>query len=431
MNAVILNFNQNVPNNDPVCVSAPPSKSEMQRMLVAASLSDKETDIFCSEICEDVETMMNALSAFGADFTVSQNKIRVSPINRKTTVGKNVVVDLAQSGMTARTIIPLASVLGIKASFICDDSLANRPFSPIFECLEKSGVSVNVINGFPNGLSGKPNTDVFEIDGSISSQFVSGMLLSLPALGRPSVLKVKGKKVSSGYIEMTLDILRRFNVSFEIDGDCYRINSGYTSPGVLYAEGDWSNAAFFLVAGIIGKRPVRVNGISLDSHQGDKKIIDFLTALSANIEIGDNCATGYPSELTGAVIDAEKCPDLVPPLCAAAAVAKGRTVIKGISRLRYKESDRIKTVSAMLCSVGISCESSDDVLVINGGKPVRGIINSYGDHRIAMSGALFSVINGETIVIDSDCVKKSDPLFFEKAKLLSDVRFTEGRYVVN
>ena len=131
------------------------------------------------------------------------------------------------------------------------------------------------------------------------------------------------------------------------------------------------------------------------------------------------------------MIDAEKCPDLVPPLCVAAAAAKGRTVIKGISRLRYKESDRIKTVSAMLCSVGISCESSDDVLVINGGKPVRGIINSYGDHRIAMSGALFSVINGETIVIDSDCVKKSDPLFFEKAELLSDVRFTEGRYVVN
>ena len=409
-------------------ITVPSSKSELIRMLICAALSDRETTIECLSLCEDVEVTIAALTEIGAKINVLSDSLTVFPVG-SVNCSKQKKIDLKTSGAAYRFLVPLCAMRGIDAVFTGDASLFRRPLDPLKECLSASGTVFSSIDETTLSVKGKPDISRFKINGSVSSQFVSGMLLSLPALGRPAELIIEGENVSAPYIELTLDILKRFGIEYNQTGSGLRTESNFVSPGRIKAGGDWSAAAFWIIAGAIGTRPVKVSGLSPDSKQGDRKIVDLMSAFSANVETDGNTIVSHPSESIGTIIDAKDCPDLVPALCVLASVAKGRSVFKNVDRLRFKESDRIEAIISMLRAINIKSTYKNNSLTVYGGKPESGIIDSRNDHRIAMAGSLYALITGRIEINGAECVKKSDPLYFERMNCLSDITFTEDNNV--
>jgi 3-phosphoshikimate 1-carboxyvinyltransferase len=221
---------------------------------------------------------------------------------------------------------------------------------------------------------------------------------------------------------MTLDALRIAGIEVEQRGNIYRIrgNQQYRMPQRVVVEGDWSSAAFWVVAGVTGKRPVTVCGMYNDSLQGDNYIIDHLRSMGAFIECNENGVVAMPSHLFGTELDCTDTPDLVPVLAVAAAVAQGTTVFTGVGRLRYKESDRLAAVKDLLAAFGISSQIGEDTFTVHGGEPVATApVDSYNDHRIAMSLAVSALrSDGEILIHDAECVAKSYPDFFEALESL-------------
>jgi len=223
---------------------------------------------------------------------------------------------------------------------------------------------------------------------------------------------------SRPYVDMTIDTLRQFGAEIHEDGlNIFYITGGqsYRSPKIARVDGDWSNAAFWLSAGAIGRDSITCTGLNLNSRQGDRAVVELLSRFGASVTRGNDSVTVSPGELRGITIDAGDTPDLVPVLAAVASVAEGETVIKNAERLRMKESDRLRTVTDALSGLGADIKETDDGLIIKGkAKLTGGEASSFGDHRIAMASAIVSTVcAGEVIIRDAEAVRKSYPKFFE------------------
>ena len=418
-------------------------------------------------------------------------------------------LDCGESGSTLRFMLPLAGVLGADVRFITRGRLSERPLGELEAELIRHGMTIRHLQGRSNDIrktdkedkadaaeddigegnaiyegtdigiisaSGTLSPGIYRLPGSVSSQYITGLLLALPYLNGDSRIELTSELQSSAYVDITIDVLKQYGINVGIvrrsdsgdkslkcgSGNSVQENSctddhngicGYVIPGgqeyrretPYKVEGDWSQAAFWLAAGTIGKCPVSITGLNLDSVQGDRKMIDVLRSLGAHIETeklpceknheeDSSCherpenegsvsckseeavITAFPSSLKGAVIDVSEIPDLAPAIACAAAAAEGETRLIHAERLRLKESDRIASIVECLNDVGIQAEGTDSEIIIHGSRaPQGGTVETAGDHRIVMMAAVLSLITkGNVTITGHKAVSKSYPAFFEE-----------------
>lgn len=397
-------------------VTAISSKSEAHRFLICAALGDAPVKIICTDTNADIDATASCLSSLGATIRRENDGFYIEPIRQ---INSGTALDCNESGSTLRFLLPVAAALGANCSFIMRGRLASRPLSPLCEMLEDNGISLTPQGESPLTINGRICCGNYSIAANISSQFISGMLFALSICKGKSTLKLQGKLESAPYVEMTLDALKAFGaaVSFDTFTNTYIINGKEKlhSPDTVTVGGDWSNAAFFLAAGAIGENKVTVNNIDTSSRQGDREITAILKRMGARIDICGDSVTVFPSKLCGVDIDAAQIPDLVPILATVASVASGKTTIYNASRLRLKESDRIESVCAMLSALGADISPTDDGMVIHGkARLLGGQVDSFNDHRIAMSAAVASLVcDGSVNISRFDAINKSYPSFDE------------------
>jgi len=404
-------------------VQVPPSKSVAHRMLICAALSDAPCTIVCQSVNRDMEATVNCLNALGANITYADGKFNVQPI---TQVKKGAILDCGESGSTLRFLLPVAAALGADATFTGQGRLPERPLSPLYEEMTAHGVKMTENGHMPLKCEGKLPAGLYTIDGGVSSQFISGLLMALPLTGIQSKIVVTGKQESASYIGLTLNALKQFGIEIQTVTDGYNIHAGqeFTTPATQVAvEGDWSAAAFWITAGVAGSKPVTCTGLDYErSAQGDRRIVDVLRRMGADITTTAGSVTARPSTLTAAQIDCADIPDLVPILAVAAASAQGTTIFDNIRRLRIKESDRVQSILQLLGMAGIYAFASDNTLTVTGGPAKNYAYNPSGDHRMAMAAAILASAKNVRITIsDAECVAKSYPAFFDDFNALGGI----------
>ena len=401
-------------------VTPPPSKSQAHRLLICAALAVEPCSIVCNSVNDDIMATMRCLNALGADITYTSGVFDVKPIS----IVKGGTLDCGESGSTLRFLMSVAAVLGADATFTGAGKLPQRPMGALTDVLAAHGMGFvrHSADELPVTCNGTLRGGEFSLPGNISSQYLTGLLFALPLASDDSVIEVTGGLTSASYIDMTIDALCIAGISVERRGNMFRIKGGqqYRMPVRVVVEGDWSSAAFWVVAGVIGKHPLTICGMNNDSLQGDSAIIDHLRGMGAFISIEDDKVIAMPSHLFGTELDCMDTPDLVPILSVAAAVAQGTTVFTNVGRLRFKESDRLAAMKSVLSAFGIDSTVGEDTFTVYGGEPVaKATVDSFGDHRIAMSAAvLSSVAGGVTVIEGSGCVAKSYPSFFEDFAML-------------
>lgn len=406
-------FHQNTVKAELCAIS---SKSEAHRYLICAALGDKQCEIVCTDTNADIDATASCLRSLGANIKRTENGFLVDPIR---SVQKNQLLDCNESGSTLRFLLPLAASLGADCSFAMRGRLSQRPLSPLYEILQDNGACLSAQGSNPLKIKGNLKSGDYSIAANVSSQYISGMLFALSITEGTSTLSLSGKIESAPYIDITLDALRSFgaNISYDNDESRFTIEgrSILTSPERITVGGDWSNAAFFIVAGVIGKNPVTVSGLSESSRQGDREIVSILEKMGAEIERTPKGITSHPSKLHSISLDASDVPDLVPILAVAASVADGETKIYNASRLRLKESDRIESVCATLRALGADIRATEDGMLIRGQNALAGgVVDSFNDHRIAMSAAIASLAClGAVKIRGFEATNKSYPGFAE------------------
>lgn len=389
------------------------SKSHVHRLLICAALSKEPSFILCPDTSDDIEATARCLCALGAGITRENGGFKVIPITK---VPKDSLLNCSESGTTLRFLLPVAAALGADVKIYMSGRLPERPITPLTEQLAIHGCRVK--NETHNILQciGQLESGTYSIPGSISSQFISGLLFALPMLPGDSVLNIVGNLESVGYVNMTLDAVRASGITIISEENRFIIPGGQTfkAPKNSAGEGDWSNAAFWLSMGAISPAPITVTGLNHLSSQKDKRIIRILRRFGAEVDTTPDTATVSRNELHGIVIDASDIPDLVPVLAVVAAAAKGVTKITHAQRLRMKESDRLTAISTLLKNLGADVTERQDKLIINGtGNLAGGNVDSFGDHRIAMSAACASLICSSPVTISgAQSVRKSYPGFW-------------------
>jgi 3-phosphoshikimate 1-carboxyvinyltransferase len=297
--------------------------------------------------------------------------------------------------------------------------LSQRPLSPLYELLSENGITLSPKGENPLRIDGMLPCGDYSVAANISSQYISGLLFALSVAGGDSTLALKGKIESAPYIDMTVNTLLSFGADIRFDSETnifyIKGKEKLTSPSHLTVGGDWSNAAFFLCAGVIGKDPVTLTGLDEGSAQGDRAILSVLRKMGADIRREGGEITAFPSKLHGTLIDAADIPDLVPVLATVESVAEGETRIFNAARLRLKESDRIESVCAFLSSLGADIAPTEDGMVIHGrASLVGGEVDSFNDHRIAMSAAIASLVcKNEVSISRFEAINKSYPSFLD------------------
>ena len=393
-------------------ISAPCSKSEAHRILICAALSESETKIKGNLLGDDIFATIDVLKALGSKIETSKDGIIVNPIKKN----NNVKLYIKESGSTLRFIIPIIAMLGINAEIDGGDRLRKRPIDDIVKTLSDAGITFSG-DSLPISMAGQLFKDELSIDISKSSQFLTGLLLAAGMKNCITKINTVGKEVSGDYINITIDIMRRFGVKVEKEGNTYIVQGGYKSPKEIAVLGDWSGACFYAVAGAMGD--VKINNLKLDSQQGDKRIIDVLKAVGAKVKENADGVGISKGELKPFEANIEDWPDAAPALSVLAAFCKGKSLIKGTSRLKIKESNRGEEIVKLLKEYNILAENHDDYIIINGGSPKGTTFKSPDDHRIAMAAAILSAYSmGDSSVVNVECVNKSYPEFFEDFKRL-------------
>jgi 3-phosphoshikimate 1-carboxyvinyltransferase len=280
--------------------------------------------------------------------------------------------------------------------------------------LPEHGVKCECQGKLPLKISGKLESGTYKLAGNISSQYITGLLLALPLLDGDSEIVLTTELQSKPYVDMTIKVMSDFGVEVSETENGYFVKGNQTYQKRDYiVESDWSQAAFFLVAGAINGDVV-LKGLDMNSTQGDKEIVNILKRFGADIQIGDDFIRCKKSQLKGINIDATDIPDTVPSLAVCSAFAQGETVISGAQRLRFKESDRIESVVTNLKKMGVDVKETPDGMIIKGGNVHGGELDGYNDHRIPMSFSIAALCaDGETTITDAQSINKTYPTFFE------------------
>ncbi len=412
-------------------VKVPPSKSEAHRAIIAAALSGGECRVNNIVMSADITATLDAVRALGCKYTVSKGGgyVKLAPKSRKYS-GKEIEIDCAESGSTLRFLIPIALLSGRDIRFTGRGRLMQRPMKPYFDMFEKKGIVYEKGNDYLK-LSGTLKSGLYKLPGDVSSQFITGLLFALPQLEGDSEIEITTFTESKGYIDITLDVLKKFGI--KIENKNYRrfiIQGGqrYT-PQDYTVEGDYSQAAFFLVAGAIGC-DVLCKGLSSNSLQGDKAIIDIIKQTGAKIEeTKDGIRAVHTANMQGITVDARDIPDLVPILAVLLSFCKGESRIINAGRLRMKESDRLAAITSELKQLGGNIIEGGDSLTINGVQALcANTVSAWNDHRIAMAMAIAACrCEGDAVNImgAKEAVNKSYPDFFEVyEKLILNAKLT-------
>lgn len=395
-------------------ITPPSSKSYAQRAIALALLAEGRTTLRNIEFCKDTRSAISCIEALGA---------KVSYLDESTIAidgGLHPVTDtlmVGESGLATRLFTPIASLNSTPICIKGEGTLLHRPMMMI-EPLRRLGVEVRDGGGhLPIEVKGPIHGGNIEVDGSFSSQFITGLLLALPLAKEDTTLHVRSA-VSTPYIDMTIDTAKRFGVEImhhEGDYSEFYIEGGqkYT-PADLAIEGDWSGASTMLVAGAISGR-VTVKNLSTLSKQADTAICRALERAGAGIIIEGDSITVTKRRLRSFTFDATNSPDLFPALAALAAAAHGQSTIIGTQRLLHKESDRAETIRQEYEKLGIEVDiSEENVMKIRGGEIHPATVFSHNDHRIAMSLAVSALrCKGDVTIENAECVEKSYPTFFE------------------
>ncbi len=394
-------------------VSVCSSKSVSHRAIILSALSGKKMKISGVDLSDDITATIEALKSLGIQIEYQDKTVCVdaSFIKRNSSVK----VNAGESGSTLRFFIPLVIALNNEAEFNGEGRLPKRPLDDYFELFKKEGIFYERKEDYlPLLVKNTFKSSTFEIKGNTSSQFVTGLMLASLCYEREITIKITTNLESKPYIDITADVMRDFGHIVEFSGNEIRIKKGKTEISEYTVENDWSQAAFFLVGGLISGE-VKLKGMNLLSSQGDKKILDVLKSFGGNITTKDDAVIAKKSKLLATDIDASDIPDLVPILSVAAAMAEGTTLIYNAGRLRIKESDRLLAVTEMLGIFGIPVEMGEDYLKITGkGIFKGGKINSFNDHRIVMSASIAALnCDSPLIIEDYKAVNKSYPEFFE------------------
>ncbi len=403
------------------CVRIPASKSQAHRLLICAALGTRPVTVHCGGMNRDIAATIRCLEALGAQIGQQDGeRLRVVPIDG-IPEGER-MLPCGESGSTLRFLLPLCGALGVSAAFLREGRLPQRPLAPLDELLLRSGMRFQE-DGALLHCGGQLRAGDYEIEGNVSSQYVTGLLLALPLLNGESTLRVIGPLESAPYVAMTEDALALSGIRFEKDAFSYRIPGGQRCalPDSVSVEGDWSNAAFFLCMGALSGRGVRVEGLNLRSSQGDRAMLDILRTFGARVDAEGDAVTVRRGALHGCEIDAAAIPDLIPTLSVLAAAAKGETRVIHAARLRLKESDRLRTTAEMLAALGAEVKELPDGLVIRGGTLRGGIVQTANDHRIAMAAAVAAcACRADVTVCGAECTAKSYPAFWQDLERLED-----------
>jgi len=412
-------------------VRLPGSKSISNRILLLSALAKGVTTISGLLQSDDTSQMLAALRTLGISMRFSEDgDVKVTGCQGEFPV-KEAELFLGNAGTAFR---PLTAVLALMHGYYHlagVPRMHERPIGDLVSALRQLGASITYVGqeGFPpleiDPANIQPGT--VTIKGNISSQFLSGLLMALPLTAKPMVVKVDGLLISQPYVALTLQQMARFGVNVEHESwQCFSIDGKqvYRSPGNIQVEGDASSASYFLAAGAIAGGPVRVEGVGYTSQQGDIRFIDALEKMGACVRMGDNwieCSAPYGKQLMAIDMDCNHIPDAAMTLAITAMFAQGTTTLRNIGSWRVKETDRIVAMSTELSKLGARIESGEDFIRItppDGALTTNVVIDTYDDHRMAMSFSLAS-LGAPVRILDPGCVAKTFPDYFEKFDALT------------
>ncbi|WP_438335033.1 3-phosphoshikimate 1-carboxyvinyltransferase [Clostridium cochlearium] len=402
-------------------INIPPSKSLAHRAIIAAGLAGGESIIDNIVYSKDILATIYGMKNFGVSINeIEKNNNKLLNIKGVNKIQiQNNVIDCIESGSTLRFLIPIALLQNEReVTFIGSGKLPQRPLDEYYNIFNKKNIFYqNEKGNLPLRVKGKLKPGEFYLKGDISSQFITGLMFVLPLLCGDSKIIITSKLESKAYVDLTMDILNKFGVKIENNNykEFYiKGNQSYV-PRNYNVEGDFSQGAFWLVAGAIGEE-MSCKNLNINSLQGDKEIINIIKYMGGIININNDCIKVISSKLKGITIDASEIPDLVPILAVAGTVSSGVTKIINAKRVRIKECDRLHAIACELNKIGGEVEELGDSLIIKGNKKLKGgIVDSWNDHRIAMAMAVASTVCEEPLIINnSKAVEKSYPNFWEE-----------------
>ncbi len=404
-------------------VDIPPSKSFAHRAIIAGFLSGKSCCISNLCLSQDIKATLGCVKMLGAKFNFDKKSALVTFKDSFKSIKKIPKLDCGESGSTLRFFIPIVLALHPKAKFTGHGRLMERPLTPYFDIFEEKGISYSLKNNVLS-VEGRLKPGTFKIDGSISSQFITGLLFALPLLDGDSRIEIQGNLSSRSYVDITISVLKSFGIEIENENySAFNIkgNQKY-KPQDYTVEGDFSQGAFFLTAGALGCN-VTCHGLDENSLQGDKKIIEIIEGTGSKVEKCGNTSLRaiHTGIMRGITVDADEIPDLVPILAVLMCFCKGTSRIENAGRLRLKESDRLAAICSELKKMGADITEGEDFLEIQGKQVLYGgKLSSWNDHRIAMALAIATCRAEGEVVIDGakHAVKKSYPNFFDDYKAL-------------
>ncbi|MHC1586188.1 MAG: 3-phosphoshikimate 1-carboxyvinyltransferase [Candidatus Hecatellaceae archaeon] len=402
-------------------IEAPPSKSYTHRAFIAALLSKGESIIRNPLASEDTDATLEACEALGAAVSKGRNEVKILGAERLK--APRAPIDCRESASTLRFLIPIAALAEGETYFTGRPGLLKRPVGPLVEALKGLGVKCTSNGGYPpvrvKGPSLKGGS--VSLPGDVSSQFFSGLIFACPLAEGDTSINVVGRLESKPYVDLTLHVVAMHGVEVEVSDGVFNIPGGQTYRACSHrVPGDFSSASFLLAAAALtSEGGVEVSGLNLTFRQPDIEILNLLGEIGAEVKTEEDRVKVSKGQLKAVRFDARDWPDLVPVVAALACHAEGVTEITGAKRLRIKESDRLAALSLELSKLGARVEEKPDGLLIRGGRLKGNVVDPHGDHRIAMACAVAALgAEGETVILNAECVAKSYPGFFhDLAKL--------------
>ena len=397
-------------------VSPPPSKSHTHRAIIMSALSEGRCEVSSPLISFDTRATMDAVRAMGAVVTEREGSVTVEC---ESIHAPDRTIDVMNSGTTMRLMTGISSLFSEKVVLTGDSSIQKRPMGPLLDSLSAAGVECSSNGGKPPvEVRGPITGSELVIDGGVSSQFVSSLIMSSPLTGRPTDVRITGHLVSKPYIDITTSMMGKFGVEVTEEGNVFHAEPQHYRPTDYRVPADFSSSAFPLVAGGIAGR-VTARGMDMSDPQGDRKIIDVLKEAGCDVEVsGDEVTCSNTGRLEGAEIDMGDIPDLFPVVAVLLSTAKGRSRLYGAPHLRFKESDRIALTENMLRTLGADIRGTEDGCVIEGVERLHGgRIKHNGDHRMMMAAAVASLVSDGPVSMENDaCWNVSYPGFPEQMR---------------
>ncbi|WP_400237145.1 3-phosphoshikimate 1-carboxyvinyltransferase [Methanomethylophilus alvi] len=397
-------------------VSPPPSKSHTHRAIIMSALSEGRCEVSSPLISFDTRATMDAVRAMGAVVTEREGSVTVEC---ESIHAPDRTIDVMNSGTTMRLMTGISSLFSEKVVLTGDSSIQKRPMGPLLDSLSAAGVECSSNGGKPPvEVRGPITGSELVIDGGVSSQFVSSLIMSSPLTGRPTDVRITGHLVSKPYIDITTSMMGKFGVEVTEEGNVFHTEPQHYRPTDYRVPADFSSSAFPLVAGGIAGR-VTARGMDMSDPQGDRKIIDVLKEAGCDVEVsGDEVTCSNTGRLEGAEIDMGDIPDLFPVVAVLLSTAKGRSRLYGAPHLRFKESDRIALTENMLRTLGADIRGTEDGCVIEGVERLHGgRIEHNGDHRMMMAAAVASLVSDGPVSMENDaCWNVSYPGFPEQMR---------------